>query len=41
MKFLRDGMFYKLLDIRVLDVIHYDCGELPCVTSCNGSEKLG
>ncbi|XP_059431448.1 monooxygenase 3-like [Corylus avellana] len=40
MKFLRDVVFYKLLYSRVLDVIiHYDCGELPCVTSCNGCEK--
>jgi 2-polyprenyl-6-methoxyphenol hydroxylase-like FAD-dependent oxidoreductase len=32
MKFLRDVVFYRLLYNRVLDVIHYDCGKLPCVS---------
>ena len=33
MKFLRDAVFCSLLQIKVLDVIHYDCGKLPCVVS--------
>jgi len=40
MKFLRDVIFYKLLYNRVLDVIDYDCGKLPCVALGNGLEKL-
>ncbi len=32
LKFLRDVVFYRLLYNRVLDVIHYDCGKLPCVS---------
>lgn len=34
MKFLRDVVFYRLLHNKVLDVLHYDCGKLPCVSSC-------
>ncbi|KAK7838682.1 hypothetical protein CFP56_019312 [Quercus suber] len=34
MKFLRDVVFYMLLHNKVLDVIHYDCGKLPCVSPC-------
>jgi hypothetical protein len=29
---VRDVVFYRLLYNRVLDVIHYDCGKLPCVS---------
>jgi hypothetical protein len=32
MKFLRDVVFYRVLYNRVLDVINYDCGKLPCVS---------
>ncbi|GMY11182.1 FAD-dependent urate hydroxylase [Fagus crenata] len=32
MKFLRDVVFYRMLYNRVLDVINYDCGKLPCVS---------
>lgn len=40
MKFLRDVIFYKLLYNRVLGVIDYDCGKLPCVALGNGLGKL-
>ena len=33
MKFLRDVLYSRLLQNKVLDVIHYDCGKLPCVVS--------
>ena len=38
MKFLRDAIFcrrlYGLYSL-IFDVIHYDCGKLPCVSSSN------
>ncbi|KAG2716382.1 hypothetical protein I3760_03G123500 [Carya illinoinensis] len=33
MKFFRDVIFYRLLFTRIFNFIHYDCGELPCVSS--------
>ncbi|KAA8546965.1 hypothetical protein F0562_003394 [Nyssa sinensis] len=38
MKFFRDVIFYKLIYSRIVDVMHYDCGKLPNVSS--SSSKL-